>query len=217
MQKRGFLLKYVGLALTLLVMRAHCVPALPGPQSREAPASSTCLTFGQSQAFADFDGDHRLDLATLTWVGRNKSLEIFLSRTNAGTLVHFSTQSTECGSLFTKDIDNDGDNDLVWTDLLHPDDVVVWLDDGAGCLERGCPDEHAAEFVLTDGPVCGDSKDAHQDFAFSTRRDPSTALPRAQTTNDFDRITEFREKSPRRSIVPFAFRIPFDRGPPALI
>jgi serine/threonine protein kinase len=56
-----------------LVMRAHCVPALPGPQYREAPASSTCLHFGQSQAFADFDGDHRLDLATLTWVGRIKA------------------------------------------------------------------------------------------------------------------------------------------------
>jgi len=217
MQKRGFLLKYVGLVLTFIVMRAHCVPALPGSQFHEVPANATFLHFGQSQAVADFDGDHRLDLATLTWVGRDKSLEIYLSHTKARTLVHFSTQSIDCGSLFTKDIDNDGDNDLVWTDLLHPDDVVVWVDDGTGRFDRVSTEEHAPEFVLTDGPVCGDSKDTHQDFAYGARRDPSTALPQAHRTSDFDRVAEFREKQPRTSIVPFAFRIPFDRGPPSLI
>lgn len=218
MQKRACVLKYVTLVLlTFLVTRADFVTASPGREYREASGRTSLFHFGQSQAFADFDGDNRLDLAMLSGVGRNKSLEIYLSHTKAHTLVNFHTQTSEPGSLFTRDIDNDGDNDLIWTDLLHPDDVVVWLDDGTGRFECVCPDEYAADFVLTDRPSCGDSEGPHQDFALSPQRDPSPALSPARKTDHFDRAESFAEKRPRPSIVSFPFQFPFDRGPPSTV
>ena len=115
MQKRAFLLKVVTLALiTLLVAQVYAASALPRQENQEAPESGRFLQFGQSLALADFDGDHRLDEARLNGIGRSKSLEICLSQTKARTLLHFVTLSNERGSLFAKDIDNDGDNDLIW-------------------------------------------------------------------------------------------------------
>jgi hypothetical protein len=106
----------------------------------------------------------------------NKDIEIRLSQTKARTVLHFDTLTNERGSLFAKDIDNDGDNDLIWSDLLHPDDVVIWLDDGSGRFDRICPDRYAEAFVISDAPALGGSEIPHQDVAFSPRHDPSLAL-----------------------------------------
>ena len=140
MQKRVALLKHVTLVLlALVVARAGCASALPHPTSQKPLVKATFLRFGQTLALADFDGDNRIDRATLSGTGRSKSLDIRLSHTTTHTLLHFDTLDSEHGSVFAGDIDNDGDNDLVWTDLIHPDDVVVWLADGTGRFERVCP------------------------------------------------------------------------------
>src|SRR5689334_3360424 len=124
MRHRTLLLRYTTLLLlTLWVARVCCASALPQPPDAASPISSTPLRFGQFFALADFDGDHHIDQAMLGGVGRNKSIEVSLSRTKSRTLLRFDTLSNERGSLFTGDIDNDGDNDLIWSDLIHPDDV----------------------------------------------------------------------------------------------
>jgi len=38
--------------------------------------------------------------------------------------------------------------DLIWTDLLHADAVVVWFSDGAGRFERVSAEEFAPDFTL---------------------------------------------------------------------
>lgn len=218
MQKRAFLLRYATLILIIfLAARAYCVSASPGMEYREAPSSVTFLRFGQSMALADFDGDDRVDEARLGGFGRNKSIEIYLSHTKARALLHFDTQTSECGSLFTRDIDNDGDNDLIWTDLLHPDDVVIWLDDGTGRFESVCPAKYAAEFVLTDAPACGDSENPHQDLASSPPRDPFPSLSPEHKTYQLSWTTTFSGKRPHYPIVACCFQTPFDRGPPYLL
>jgi hypothetical protein len=218
MQKRAFLLKYATLILiTCLVARAYCVSASPGREYRDVPDSGTFLCFGQSIALADFDNDDRIDKATLFGVGRNKSLEIYLSHTKARALLHFDTQTSERGSLFTRDVDNDGDNDLIWTDLLHPDDVVIWLDDGTGRFESVRPEKYAAEFVLTDAPAYGDSEDPHQDFASGPQRNPFPSLSPEHKTNQFSWTTTFPGNQQPYPIVACCFQTPFDRGPPSLL
>jgi len=218
MQKRAFQLKIVTLALiTLLVAQVYAVSALPRQENQKAPKSSRFLQFGQSLALADFDGDDRLDKATLSGTGHNKSLEIRLSHTKARTLLHFDTLSNERGSLFAKDVDNDGDNDLIWTDLLHPDDVVIWLDDGTGHFERGCPHQYAQDFVLSDAPAFEYPDNSHQDTVFSPHRDPSPSLSPGQKVYHLARTKIFARAVQHSPIADGCFQTCFVRGPPSLL
>src|SRR5262249_55086294 len=115
--------------IVVLVLGSCCANALPQLNRRPSTHASS-LQFDQSLALADFDGDTRVDEAKLTVSGRNKKVEIRLSKAAAVTSLDFETLTSDQGSLFAEDIDQDGDEDLIWSDLLHPDQVVVWLDDG---------------------------------------------------------------------------------------
>src|SRR2546429_8324041 len=153
MRKTSLLLRYPTLVLlTVLLASVYCASALPHRNYQTEPNRNTLLRFGQTLALADFDGDSRVDEATLGGIGRSKNIEIHLTQARASTFLHFDTQTNDRGSLFASDIDNDGDNDLIWSDLLHPNDVVIWLDDGSGRFERVCPDAYAEEFVISDAP-----------------------------------------------------------------
>lgn len=218
MRERSIVLRYETLALiTLLVARAYCAAALPGQQHQATHDSARFLPFGQSIALADFDGDDRIDEATLGGTGRNKNIEIRLSYAKAPTFLHFDTRTVERGSLFAADIDHDGDNDLIWSDLFHPDDVVIWLDDGTGRFGRVCPDAYAAgEFVISDAPGLGGSEIPHQDFAFSPRHDPSLDLSTAHEICDSARTPIFISALLRVPVQAGILGTPSDRGPPSL-
>jgi hypothetical protein len=177
MQKRAFLLKHVTLALlALLVARACCASALPHQIGQQTPSRDTLLRFGQTLALADLDGDDRIDRAMLGGTGHSKSLDIRFSHTTTHTLLRFDTLTSDRGSVFASDIDNDGDNDLVWTDLIHPDDVVIWLADGTGRFERVCPDRFASAFVLTGAPVYDGPENPQMDSASGPQRLPWPSL-----------------------------------------
>src|SRR5262245_45417663 len=159
-------LRYATFALLIvLVAGVCCASALPRRNTPQVLEKANFLRFGQSLAFADFDGDNRVDTATLSGGGRSKHIEIRLSRAKARIQLRFSTPTTELGSLFTSDVDNDGDNDLIWSDLLRADDVIIWLDDGTGRFERVAPGEHANIFVLSNGPTCGGLEIPREDSA----------------------------------------------------
>lgn len=219
MLKRALFLRYATFALlTVLVAQVYCAAALPQPQPEQAaPASATFLRFGQSIVLADFDGDSHTDKATLAGNGFNKSIEIRLSQSKARTFLHFETQTNDPGSVFASDIDNDGDNDLIWSDLLHPDDVVIWLDDGSGRFERICPEQYACDFVITDAPALGGAEIPHQDLIFRPRHDPLIALLLAQRLVGTARTPlcggQWWQMPARRGIL----STPFDRGPPSLL
>ena len=202
--------------LTLLVARVYCASVLPQTEYREASDKHTFLRFGQSFALGDFDGDERIDKATLNAIDRSKNIEIRLSLTKSRTVLHFDTPTSEQGSLFTDDVDRDGDSDLIWSDLIHPDDVVIWMDDG-GRFDRIYSGEYAQDFVLTSAPTFGDSRNHHRDFAFCPKHNQSPALlPTHETRRSVQTLILSLEgqRGPIYACVPESL---FDRGPPSQI
>src|SRR5689334_3375674 len=84
MRKTSFPFRYVTLTLiTLLMARVYCANALPHRNHQPGPNRDTFLRFGQTLALADFDGDTRVDEATLGGIGRNKNIEIRLTQAKA--------------------------------------------------------------------------------------------------------------------------------------
>jgi hypothetical protein len=201
-------------SLTVFVAGVCCASASPGRDTPTASDGGAFLHFGQSLALADFDGDDRIDTATLSSTGRNKDIEIRLSRAKSRIVLRFDTQTSELGSLFSRDVDNDGDNDLIWSNLLRADDVVIWLDDGSGRFDRVPSDEYANIFVLSNAPACGGSEIPRADYALGSRYDPSSALLLAQKTEWPARTPIFRAEWGSVPIHTGILSTPFDRGPP---
>jgi hypothetical protein len=123
--------------LLILTIVTYCQSPAADRRAFAAPPGPG-LSFGQSLALTDFDGDHIIDRAILAVVGFSKSIHLSFSSNKEPSVLRFDTSSSSHGSLFARDIDHDGDIDLIWTDLINPDNVVVWLNDGTGQFERVC-------------------------------------------------------------------------------
>jgi len=201
--------------LTVLVVGVCWASVVP---QRISSASHNLgfLRFGQSLALADFDGDDRIDTATLNGFGRDKHIEIRLSRLKSRVVLCFNTLTSEQGSLFTRDVDNDGDSDLIWSDLLRPGDVVVWMGDGSGRFDRVSPDRYATVFVLSNAPGFSGSEIPCQDYALGPRYAPLSALLVAQKVDLSVRKPILIRESRRVRINPDLLSTPFDRGPPQI-
>ena len=138
----------MGRMLLLLIAIAVCALGSPKQQVRtDSSLDQPWLQFGQSLALSDFDRDGNTDRARLAAAGLRKSVEIFLSGSGTFSRLHFNTRAEALGSIFTHDLNNDGDADLIWTDLTRPDAVVVWLGDGVGRFERVAAHEYAGRFA----------------------------------------------------------------------
>ncbi|MBI3652868.1 MAG: VCBS repeat-containing protein [Acidobacteria bacterium] len=171
------------------------------------------LSFNLSFAVSDFDQDHRLDQAKLNGTGQSKSIEIDLSHTRNPLFLHFKTVSSEAGSLITRDIDNDGDADLIWSDRLHPDDVIVWLGDGLGQFERTGSAPFAQAFILgSDKLKVADEQEST--LASTLERDPVNDQEKPE--NGVAAITKniFPQAPFDGLLASGESRQPTDRGPP---
>ncbi len=203
------------LLIALLVGEARSFSDLPRGYT-ENPRRLSLLRFGETLALADFDGDNRVDQAVLGGAGRYKSIEVHLSRTHARTLFQFATSTNDQGSLFSSDVDSDGDSDLIWTDLLHPEDVIVWLADGAGHFERSCSHQYAEEFVFGGLPAIGDIESSNQDLAIGPQRH-QFPTPRPNRGFDYQLTATLLYSETRQvQISNCATLSPVDRGPPSL-
>lgn len=209
-------LRYATFALLIVIVAGVCsANELPRQNTESTSDRTSFLHFGQSLALADFDGDNRIDTATLSAGGRSKDIEIHLSRGKARVLLRFNTLTSEPGSLFTSDVDNDGDNDLIWTDLLRADDVVIWLDDGTGRFDRVTTGEHANTFVLSNGPTCGGFEIPREDSASSSQFNTSSAMLAAHKA-DCPTTAVFVSGYLCFALPSGNLRTPSDRGPPLL-
>lgn len=135
-----------GLLFALLVLAA--LPFSAPQAARADRAVNPILRFGQTLALADFDNDGTIDRARIACAEWRSSIEIRLGLTGRASWLHFDSLNQSPGSLFSQDLDNDGDADLIWTDLLHADAVVVWLGDGTGRFERVGAEAFALDFML---------------------------------------------------------------------
>src|SRR5580704_6413627 len=172
----------------LMLLAAVLGYAMPvGASSTPKPhhlLSGPRLAFGQSVALSDLDGDSVIDQATLGAVGFSKSIRVSLSTTKKASVLQFTTSSYNHGSLFAYDTNNDGDIDLVWTDLVHPDDVVVWLNNGSGQFERVPSRCYADSFVIGSSGLRGYSGQTRELAACQSHPQSLDQIGRGQTCFD---------------------------------
>jgi|SRR5215471_7713947 len=120
-------------------------------------------------ALADLDGDDLTDKAELGGTGLNKNIQLRLSRTGKSAVLTFDTTSLDRGSLLAQDVNDDGEVDLIWTDLVHPDAVIVWLNNGLGRFERARTTEYGDRFTIGSFKI---------DRPFNANDEPSIGLSR---------------------------------------
>lgn len=197
-------------AVFLLLAFPTCsANALP----QHSAAFDTRLRFGQSVALSDFDDDGLIDEARLDAYHFHKRVGILLSRTGKVFVLNFDTKRPHRGSLFAKDVDSDGTTDLVWSDLLHADDVVVWLGDGSGGFERAQPSSNGDEFTLGYKSVnAPDEEDREPAINFESNR--QLDQPRIQKCIDWASTERGTQHYGFVFTLSPALSQPADRGPP---
>jgi hypothetical protein len=200
-------------AFLLLALAIYPSKVPPQQIASDASQSTSHLRFAQSIALSDFDRDGLIDEAKLNAFGAHKSVGIFLSGTLKQSLIFFESRGAGHGSLFSRDVDNDGAPDLIWTDLIHADNVIVWLGDGSGEFERLASFQYGAAFTLGDENIAPPS-DSNQEIAINFE---------SNSPLDYTPIQKFADRSATAAPNQHSNRIgsasptvyqPTDRGPP---
>ena len=210
MRSRWFTTKAVFL---LLSIAACSVSATPLPRNTLLPEPATPLRFGQIVALSDFDADGLMDKATLASWGVHRSVEVMLSRTGKPLVLHFDNGSADRGSLVAQDVDNDGAADLIWTDLLHADGVVIWLGDSEGRFSRVPASAYANGFTLPDTSV-NTPDETIRETLISTVSNRSSDDASLSNLDDFPSSALPRQRHYRLVLLSSASDEPTDRGPP---
>jgi hypothetical protein len=153
--------------LLLFVLAVYSDNSLPQGKRAVVYESQATLRFGQTIVLSDFDSDGLIDVARIDGSGSRKGVKIPLSRTAKLLVLHFDTNRDAQGSLFAQDVDNDGATDLIWTDLLHPNDVIVWLGDGTGQFERVSATLYSDRFTFADTNVVAPESSTHETEAIA--------------------------------------------------
>ena len=109
------------------------------PSGRSSLLVSSALESVPTQV--DFDDDRVVDTLTFTARGGHPDVEISLGNTRAVLVLPVDSVSPVLGSLAVRDLDRDGDEDLLWQgeQVLAPAEVIVWLNDGTGQFARVLP------------------------------------------------------------------------------
>jgi len=210
MNVRWLTSKAAFLLLALVILGANRLP--PGVQA-ETSHRSVVSPFGQSIALSDFDADGLIDEARLDGSSLHRSIGILLSRTGKRSFLHFNASRADCGSLFAKDVDNDGATDLIWTDSLHANDVVVWLGNGAGQFERVDPREYGGGFALGNTEVAQpDGSIQETAINFETNRLPDQTLSQKWLDQSATKLPN--DYSDRIATSSLALGQPTGRAPP---
>jgi hypothetical protein len=125
----------------LLFLAAGNHPAMSAPSSNPAseilPRHSTEASAarpGESPAFADFDGDQKVDMAIARLDKNQYEIVVLLSRRSEAAVLNPSVRLAGF-VVHACDINNDSHQDLVVTDAIAKLPLVVWLGDGRGNFE----------------------------------------------------------------------------------
>jgi hypothetical protein len=139
------------------------LPTLSLSASSHADVTSG-LNLISKWAAADFDGDMQPEIATLrpgssTPDGHWHHVSIALSSGRPST---FSVASREALlHLFPRDVDEDGDTDLVLVRPLANEPIGVWLNEGSGQFHEGRIEEHRVGTFRIGGPSITQSTRGH--------------------------------------------------------
>lgn len=184
------------------------------PQGQSASVRDG-LRFGQSIALSDFDSDGFIDEARLDGFGLAKRVRVILSGSGKHVLLHFGARWIEHGSLFARDLDDNGTADLVWTDLLHGESVIAWLGDGSGRFTRSAGLECRNQFAPPDNHFTARA-DPAQETAINFENEQTSDQPPHQKSFDRYATETLSEVSEDCIISSPTLGQPADRGPPVL-
>jgi len=118
----------LSLITLLLIPWWHAIAAFAA--SPESPNVFSRFLLSRAPVLSDFDSDNKLDQATLSSEGSLKRIHIGFGK-SAWSSLTFDSTVAEPGGLFSGDIDDDGDIDLVWI-AESSGKSVTWLGDGHG-------------------------------------------------------------------------------------
>ena len=201
-----------GLLFALLVLAA--MPFSAGSSACADAATAPGMRFGQALALEDFDHDGKLDRARLASSGLHRSIEIRPTRTGQTSWLHFETRNNAPGSLFSKDLDNDGNADLIWTDLLHTDAIIVWSGDGTGRFERINTAGFAPDFIPGNFAVIEPDANDHELASDDEANSPVALEANSHCTQP--RAPAIGSRAHHQGVLPIGTtRRTTSRGPPA--
>lgn len=184
------------------------------PQHLNAGPNSGALRFGQSIALSDFDSDGLVDEARLDGFGLHKRIRVRLSDSGKHVSLHFAAGWIEHGSLFARDLDQDGTADLVWTDLLHRESMIVWLGDGRGRFTRSAG-LNGDEVAVGDNQFTAPAE-PDRETAINSENEQTSDQPPAERCIHRDAPQLCNEVSKNRVPSSPTLDRPADRGPPVL-
>lgn len=210
MTSRWFTTKAVFLLLSIAACSANATPL---PNNTALPEPAKPLRFGQILALSDFDADGLMDKATLASWGAHRSVEVMLSRSGKPLVLHFDNGSMDRGSLVAQDVDNDGAADLIWTDLLHADGVVIWMGDGDGRFSRMPASAYANEYILPDTSV-NTPDETIRETSISAANNRSSDEVRLSNTADLPSSSLPQQRRHRVLLLSPVSDEPTNRGPP---
>ena len=144
---------YISELLLLLLAIGVCGVSVSPPRRDEAPPPGrTRVLAGSPQALSDLDGDGLADPVLFDPGNLHHHLELYLSRTDERMALPFGAAAGGNGSLSARDLDGDGDLDLLWQESLPSHTVRVWLNDGTGRFECLCPPDAPARRFMIGSP-----------------------------------------------------------------
>jgi hypothetical protein len=111
-----------------LVFLVSCFNALPALGASSVETSVPPLSI--DSFLPDFDGDNKLDRASLSSNGQQKTIHVALGNSSRHSL-SFDSDVADRGALISGDVDEDGDLDLIWISQSARK-FVAWRGDGHG-------------------------------------------------------------------------------------
>ena len=133
----------------------HQDPAVPLPWnlfanlSRTQPLGSSPGMPGEAPAFADFDGDHKQDIAIARLSNNRYKIVVLLSTRSQAAILNPSEQLAGF-TIHACDINNDSLQDIVVTGATAMRPLAVWLGDGHGSFEIADQSLFENGFALTE-------------------------------------------------------------------
>jgi len=200
---------------TVLFLIALAVYATCGfPQNARAQTKDfNSLRFGQTIALSDFDSDGLLDEARLYGTGLHKRIGIKLSSSGEHISLQFAVKLLNHGSLFARDLDEDGSADLIWTDLVHSESVIVWLGDGYGNFSRSTSRNFNSKFALA-GQFITTPVTTQTETAAGCDDNRLFVVSPAVSCTDYDPLALDRQCAISIVSSSPSLEYPSDRGPP---
>ena len=208
-------------AILIAIAALSCVPLSRATSRERSQRTQTILpSLTALPVLADLDGDHVPDSVNLDSSGFHKTIDIRFANLRIRE-VTFAATSADRGTLIAKDIDNDGDVDLIWVTGRDKSAAVVLINDGKGDFERATDNSPYASqlnaLLSNSDPSNQDSIQAgHHRFGLSSSSFPDINVTLADRLSDPAHYTmlvlSFNGFSDRAAFLSYLHK----RGPPAI-